>query len=129
MRTTGVVLFSLCGLFGWLTITRSTVRPPGPDRVWRDFQELFGIVWMKRALDRINMEFAEREQWPARLGPDGLEWSTPPSEDQQAAIEGRLVYAMQWLLRRFVDPSWINERLPPANLNEPEASTPGASET
>ena len=83
----------------------------GPERVWNDFREMFGIVWMKRAMDRINEEFAEREQWPARLGPDGLEWSETPTEEQRRHTEARLAYALHWLLRRFVDPEWIDRRL------------------
>lgn len=111
LRIAGVVAMALCVFTARRVIRHSVIRKPGPERVWRDFQELYGIVWMKRAMDRINMEFAEREQWPARLGPDGLEWNSPPTEEQRAAIEGRLTYALHWLLRRFVDPEWIGERL------------------
>ncbi len=70
-------------------IVRSTSQEPGPERVWRDFQELFGIVWMKRAMDRINIEFAEREQWPARLGP--TVWSgvrRPPTTSERPLRPG-----------------------------------------
>ena len=108
-------------LLVWLA--RTILRQPstlanGPERVWNDFREMFGIVWMKRALDRINEEFAEREQWPARLGTDGLEWPTAPSAEERSRIEARLTYALHWLLRRFVDPQWIDERL----RLEPDAS-------
>lgn len=111
LRTAGVVVMSLCVCIARGVIARSGDQQSSPERVWRDFQELFGIVWMKRAMDRINFEFADREQWPARLGPDGLEWSTPPTDEQRVAIEARLAYALHWLLRRFVDPEWIDSRL------------------
>jgi len=111
LRTAGMVLMALSVFSARSVIVRGTSQEPGPERVWRDFQELFGIVWMKRAMDRINIEFAEREQWPARLGPDGLEWSAPPTDDQRAATQARLIYSLHWLLRRFVDPEWIETRL------------------
>ena len=111
LRIAGITAMALCVFTGQRVTGHAFIRPPGPERVWRDFQELFGIVWMKRAMDRINIEFAEREQWPARLGPDGLEWISPPTDQQRAAMESRLTYSLQWLLRRFVDPEWINARL------------------
>jgi hypothetical protein len=122
LRIAGIIAMALCVFTGQRVTGHTFIRPPGPERVWRDFQELFGIVWMKRAMDRINIEFADREQWPARLGPDGLEWTTPPTDEQRAAIESRLTYALQWLLRRFVDPEWITARL----ANRSDSSVEGA---
>ncbi len=111
----GRVAGVLCLLFavGWgrLILRRPALAANGPNRVWHDFREMFGIVWMKRAMDRINEEFAEREQWPARLGSDGLEWTETPTEEQRQQVEARLAYALHWLLRRFVDPEWIDQRL------------------
>jgi hypothetical protein len=123
LRTAGVVAMTLCVCMARSAITRGWVQQTGPERVWRDFQELFGIVWMKRAMDRINIEFAEREQWPARLGPDGLEWSSPPTDKQRAAIEARLIYALHWLLRRFVDPEWIESRLTRTSVDRASPGT------
>lgn len=96
---------------GWVLRSDDEASPAGPELVWHDFREMFGIVWTKRALDRINEEFAEREHWPARLGPLGLEWTTPPDPLTQQQTEERLIYALKWLLRRFVSPDWIDERL------------------
>ena len=110
-RLAGVVSLLLAVGWGRLILRRPTRQVNGPDRVWNDFREMFGIVWMKRAMDRINEEFAEREQWPARLGTDGLEWSGTPTEEQRRHVEARLAYAMHWMLRRFVDPEWIDRRL------------------
>ena len=104
-----LAMWSSTTLGGWLLSRPSTVAR-GPDRVWNDFRELFGIVWMKRAMDRINEEFADREQWPARLGTEGLEWLTPPTAEQRQQVEARWTYALHWLLRRFVDEDWIKER-------------------
>ena len=106
---TGCLLLSVW--WGRLILRRPSLETNGPGRVWNDFREMFGIVWMKRAMDRINEEFAEREQWPARLGTDGLEWTGTPTDEQRQHVEARLAYALHWLLRRFVDPEWIDRRL------------------
>ena len=110
-RLAGTGCLVLAVFWSWGLLRQRSTTHNGPDRVWNDFREMFGIVWMKRALDRINEEFAEREQWPARLGTDGLEWVAPPTQEQRAHIESRLEYALRWLLRRFVDPEWIDRRL------------------
>ncbi len=119
-RISGTISMLLATLWSGLILTHRPAATWGPDRVWNDFRETFGIVWTKRALDRINIEFASREQWPAQLGPDGLEWSSPPTEEQRQQVEARLTYALHWLLRRFVDPEWIDRRLtgPASSLKE-----------
>lgn len=110
-RISGTVCMLLSVLWSRLILTHRPAATFGPERVWDDFRETFGIVWTKRAMDRINIEFATREQWPAQLGPDGLEWPTPPTDQQRQHVEARMVYALHWLLRRFVDPDWIDSRL------------------
>ncbi|RLS43439.1 MAG: hypothetical protein DWH81_02470 [Planctomycetota bacterium] len=118
-RLSGTISMLLATLWSGLILTYRPETTSGPDRVWNDFRETFGIVWTKRAMDRINIEFATREQWPAQLGPDGLEWPTPPTDQQREHVEARMVYALHWLLRRFVDPDWIDHRLvSPAGLTE-----------
>jgi hypothetical protein len=81
------------------------------DRLWNDFRDLYGIVWARRVMDRVN-DAAVHEGWPVRLhlhGFAGLEPAPPPSlaPDQFQQIERTL----RWLLRRFVDPEWIDERI------------------
>ncbi len=117
---TGCLLLAVGG--GRWILRRPSLAANGPNRVWNDFREMFGIVWMKRAMDRINEEFAEREQWPARLGTDGLEWSGTPTEEQRQHTEARFAYALYWLLRRFVDPEWIDRRLETLNVGDRSAS-------
>ncbi len=103
------------------------------DRLWFDFFDTFGIVWGRRIQDRVNF-IATRERWPARLELDGFVWldelktvipeGVTVSEIQnelqqngqnhdsdQKKIESRIEYTFRWLLRRFVDPAWIDERL------------------
>lgn len=76
------------------------------DRLWLDFFDQFGIVWGRRIQDRVNY-MATKEGWPARLDLQGFRWDTPA--DPQ--IEGRIEHTFRWLLRRFVDPEWIDQRL------------------
>ena len=110
-RWIGTVVMLLGAQWSGYLIRKCNNEKSGPDRVWNDFREMFGIVWMKRAMDRVNEEFAEREQWPARLGTDGLEWTTCPTAEERSRVEARFTYALHWLLRRFVDPEWIEKRL------------------
>jgi hypothetical protein len=76
------------------------------DRLWLDFFDQFGVVWGRRIQDRINF-IAQKEAWSARLELHGFHWTGPADQ----ATEDRMEHTFCWLLRRFVDPEWINERL------------------
>lgn len=89
------------------------------DRLWLDFFNQFGVVWGRRIQDRVNF-IAIKEHWPARLELHGVEWSSPAD----SSTEGRMEQTFRWLLRRFVDPPWIDERL--GNRQSDEVTTPGA---
>ncbi len=103
------------------------------DRLWFDFFDTFGIVWGRRIQDRVNF-IASKENWPSRLELDGFVWSDEletavPDAGTESAnlqklqqvaqrqysavrrIEPRVEYTFRWLLRRFVDPAWIDQRL------------------
>lgn len=81
------------------------------DRLWFDYFDTFGVVWGRRIQDRVNF-IAHKEQWPARLELHGLVWSdTPAVASDRATIEARIEHTFRWLLRRFVDSSWIDDRL------------------
>jgi len=99
--------------FGELSRAREGgVRTASPFALlWNDFRDLYGIVWARRVLDRVN-DAAVHESWPVRLhlhGFAGLDPAHPPSlaPEQLQQIERTL----RWLLRRFVDPEWIDERI------------------
>jgi hypothetical protein len=77
------------------------------DRVWLDFRDDFGAVWALRVAQRLN-ESAARYDWPLVLdwrgfaGRDGKPVDlVPPAVDD----------SLRTLLRRFVSPRWIDERL------------------
>lgn len=101
------------------------------DQLWLDYFDTFGVVWGRRIQDRINF-IAEQEGWLTRLELHGFVWTDTAaveladqpvaeeaaSESQpsratttRAATEARLEHTFRWLLRRFVDPPWIDQRL------------------
>lgn len=81
------------------------------DRLWFDFFDTFGVVWGRRIQDRVNF-IAQKERWPARLELHGFVWTdVPEASSKRAATESRIEHTCRWLLRRFVDPSWIDERI------------------
>lgn len=40
--------------------------------LWRLFRDLYGMVWFRRVMDRVN-QFAVREKWSVRLTADGFQ--------------------------------------------------------
>jgi hypothetical protein len=104
--------------------------PTGFDLVWTDYRDTFGIVWAKRFQERLN-GIAAQQKWPARLTDAGLEWEPDEAVDRDQ-VEGRIDQTFRWLLRRFVDPPWIDERLnQPATSRgskEPADSEPGGTD-
>lgn len=86
---------------------RSMVRL---NRLWNDFREAFGIVWARRILERFN-DAAVQSHLTLRLtiqefvsGNGG-----PAIPDSQELTTAELT--LRQLLRRFVDPEWIDARL------------------
>lgn len=76
------------------------------NQLWFDFFDQFGIVWGRRIQERVNF-IAVKEGWPARLELHGVQWTTEPDPETEARLE----HTFRWLLRRFVDPAWIDRRL------------------
>lgn len=100
--------FSLSGaaLVALLLVRRQSPTT-GLERVWRDFRNWFGIVWALRIQERVNAT-AAKEQWPARVEQDRILWTQSPPDP---AVQERLDQTIRWLLRRFVDDSWIDRRM------------------
>lgn len=89
-------------------------RPPAAasalDAVWIDYRDWFGIVWARRFMDRVN-DAARTENWPMHLEFHGLVTDrTPDPPEELVQATKRTEQAFRWLLRRFVDPEWIEER-------------------
>jgi hypothetical protein len=106
--------------------TRMANHPIGQlepiDRLWLDFRDAFGVVWALRLMQRINQS-AVRQNWTVRLEWRGFiansttpqhgdNGGNPPESDKtQLPHEKVLAAHFQNVLRRFVSPQWIAERL------------------
>lgn len=110
-RGWATLLLGIAAGTAWLSARPSVAAVEPLDRVWIDFRDLFGVVWAKRFLDRVN-DTAQRERWSARLAMHGLDW-LPPADGLLSPAEtlARADHAFRWLLRRFADPAWIDWRL------------------
>lgn len=105
------------------------------DRIWFDFFDTFGIVWGRRIQDRVN-HVAREQRWPVRLELEGfvrtdrlkshdlatstetadaelLRQSNSETDGEIDLVDARIEHTLRWLLRRFVDPIWIDARLEP----------------
>jgi hypothetical protein len=101
-----LLVSSLAVLIGLRRLRKATWPADPLDRVWQEFSMLYGLVWSRRVLDRVNV-LAEKQQWPGRLHADGFHWDQPLDDATRQQAE----HALRWLLRRFVDPEWLDVRL------------------
>lgn len=80
--------------------------------LWQTFRDLFGIVWAKRVMDRVN-QFAERENWDTRLSLDGFIAAEQPASAIPVLpgprVPHRPVKVLCWVLRRFMDESFLQQ--------------------
>lgn len=82
---------------------------PNASGLWIDFRDLYGIVWAKRVMDRLN-QFSERERWDVRLSLDGFVQINDGSAVD--SVEARPLQILCWILRRFVDAAFLRRYLP-----------------
>ncbi len=118
------LIFVPFGLVGFWSLATAALRRSnmhsGWERVWFDFQKVFGSLWAMRVALRLN-EVAVREQWPWRFMLHGLQ--SPPGEAASPSSptdDPRVDRAFRWLLKPFVDPEWIDERLNATTLTKSE---------
>lgn len=99
----------------WLAVAFETRPRPavkiGWNRVWNDYRNIFGNLWALRLLARVN-DVARRDKWPWILTEGGLN----PADPQNATAgdptgDPRVDQTFRWLMKPFVDPEWIDERL------------------
>lgn len=99
-----------------------TVKEISPlDRLWLDFVDQFGLVWARRVMDRLN-ESASHEKWAAGFQWHGIQWVADAAEDEVTRTSARIEHTLRWLLKRFVDPEWINARLAPADSSHDDSA-------
>lgn len=104
-----VPLFLAASLAAWRCAVGAAATDPLDD-LWGEFRDRFGIVWSRRLQERLQQE-ALREGWSAQVGPFGLEWAEAVTAEQRARTRERFEHHLRWLLRRFVEDSWIDARL------------------
>lgn len=95
----------------WLLVRGLWRRPAGApsfELAWREFRDLFGALWALRVAERVNAA-ALTNRWPVRLSWQGFEGDpvTVLSRDERRALR----QVVENLLRRFVSPEWLAERL------------------
>lgn len=113
-RTIALLLLSAGVAWGWYRCRRPLPARTALDFLWLNYRETFGLVWGKRLQDRFNFN-ARNAQTGFRLFRQGFaivdsHENPQPGEldlEQQEFAE----YTMRWLLRRFVDPEWIDSQL------------------
>jgi hypothetical protein len=115
-RAVATLLLSAAVWSSVLTLSGSSRTTPASgatvfDGLWSDFRDLYGIVWARRVLDRVNAT-AFQEDWPVRLQLNGFV-PVDPSRPLSLTPEqsGQIEHTLRWLLRRFADPEWIDERI------------------
>jgi hypothetical protein len=86
------------------------------DRAWLDFRDEFGVVWSLRIIERVNAAAAMYD-WPTMLTWHGFETraSTTYTEVPPVVEE-----SFRTLLRRFVSPAWIDQRVRDSSPSELE---------
>lgn len=113
-RTTARLLASVALLAAvGIAAVRATMRQPHGDvfnLLWLDFVDSYGMVWARRVMDRVNQS-AAHEKWSATLDWHGFEWHSDCSEEDIRRTRERIEHTLRWLLKRFVDPIWIDHRL------------------
>jgi len=89
------------------------------DRAWLDFRDMYGLLWGLRVMERLNAT-ASQLGWDVELRWSGFRdrQSGQPLGELPEAQRQALRQALAGLLRRFVSPTWLAQRL------EGEATSP-----
>ncbi|MBM4075172.1 MAG: hypothetical protein FJ267_05970 [Planctomycetes bacterium] len=105
---TGVIVLSILSANACLKRLETHKQIDPSNQLWFDFLNTFGIVWGRRIQDRINAQ-GVKEGWPVRLDLSGFVWTIEAAS--RTDIQQRMEQTIRWLLRRFVEPEWIDRRL------------------
>lgn len=101
---------ALC--IAWLPTRQPSVGASANDRLWRDFQSHFGLLWSLRVQERMNA-LAVQNKWGSELTWDGFRplGGGPGSKELDTAMEPAARTSFKGLLRRFVSSEWMDCRL------------------
>ncbi|HEY2762110.1 MAG TPA: hypothetical protein VGI75_15235, partial [Pirellulales bacterium] len=102
-------------------LAKKTRRPTADsfaawNQVWRDFANIFGLVWAARVMERTNAQ-AQLSDAGVRLAWSGFYPVSPATASRWSESIGPLESPFRNLLRRFVSDSWIDDRLPTSHPN------------
>ncbi|MCA9081548.1 MAG: hypothetical protein KDA58_13375, partial [Planctomycetaceae bacterium] len=75
----------------------------------------------------------DKEQWSIGVSHAGFHWPEKLTDEDRTKSAEQLEHALRWALRRFVDESWIEDRLqanpaspsPESKPNDLESCPPG----
>ncbi|MCR9199262.1 MAG: hypothetical protein NXI04_11500 [Planctomycetaceae bacterium] len=112
----GPILLALAAALATPPSSESESTSQGANQLWTDFCDLFGMVWAKRVMDRVN-QFAERESWSVRLSLFGFVASRDPQTDP-VAPDARATIVMCWVLRRFLDQEFMSRYVPSEQIRD-----------
>lgn len=80
----------------------------GHEQLWIDFRDIYGVVWSRRSMDRIN-QFANRENWNVRMTLNGFRpWSNSPQSMENTERPEEI---LRWVLRRFAEDDFLDAYL------------------
>jgi hypothetical protein len=122
-----ILIVAILQLMFWgivVVAAKNGAQQFGWNRVWMDYRDWFGAAWAARFSARVN-EVAERDQWPWRLTHAGWQLSSGETPLAGPVVDDhRVDRTCRWLLKPFVDPEWIDERL---SAPLPQSPAPTAS--
>ena len=106
----GFAIAALIAMFALPKPDRSKMRVE--DQVWLDYRDMFGGMWALRIRERINVT-AKINDWDLRLEWDGFTAADGTLLPDILPIETqRTLHLNFWnLMRKFVNQSWIDQRL------------------
>ena len=106
----GFAIAALIAMFALRKPDRSKMRVE--NQVWLDYRDMFGGMWALRIRERINVT-AKMNDWDLRLEWHGFTAADgTPLPDTLPADTQRILHLNFWnLMRKFVNQSWIDQRL------------------
>jgi hypothetical protein len=114
----GVALAVAAAAWVAADVPRARNRSDPINGLWLDFRDTLGSLWCLRVAERFNAT-ARAQDWPLRLTWRGVEWTVAEPDAASVAAAKR---SLRMLLRRFVSPRWISQRLISGGKTElPEA--------
>ncbi len=109
-RALGSCVLGLSAIVAGLQRDRPFPSSEPFDRLWEDYRNTFGVVWAHRLRDRFNT-LSRQKKWSVELTAVGFRWDDAVSAEQRRETTGKIEQSLRWMLRRFVNPEWIDQRL------------------